>query len=71
MDKTNVLTLTSQQLEEQLKEIVSFLSFAHPGLTDGTYESRKACVEIRPISRCGYNYTLSKSLNLSLINTNL
>lgn len=70
MDNTNVLTLSQQRLNEQLNEIVSFLDFVHPGLKDGTYESRKACVEIRPISRCGYNYSLSRSLNLWNLNEN-
>lgn len=70
MNNTNVLTLSEQALEEQLNEIVGFLSFVHPGLFDGTYESKKACVEIRPISRCGYNYSLSRSLNLWNLNEN-
>lgn len=70
MSSTTVLTLSEQRLEEQFKEIVSFLSFVHPGLNDSTYESRKACVEVRPISRCGYNYSLSRSLNLWNLNEN-
>lgn len=68
MDSSRVLTLSDERSEEQLQEIVKFLRFTHPGLSDDTYVSRKACVEIRPISRCGYNYTLSRSLNLWNLN---
>ena len=68
MDSSSVLTLSEESLAEQLEEILRFLEFVHPGLTDGTYESRKACIEIRPISRCGYNYALSRSLNLWNLN---
>lgn len=68
MDNSNVLTLSEKSLEDQLREIIRFLKFVHPGLNDGTYESRKACIEIRPISRCGYNYSLSRSLNLWNLN---
>lgn len=70
MNVKNALELSSEGLEKQLKDIVKFLSFSHPGLVDGTYESRKACVELRPISRCGYNYSLSRSLNLWNLNAN-
>lgn len=70
MDNKDVLSLSSEELEQQLRAIVDFLTFSHPGLTDGTYESRKACVELRPISRCGYNYSLSRSLNLWNLNEN-
>lgn len=70
MHGDNILILSGEELNQQLNEIVSFLNFTHPGLFDGTYESRRACVEIRPISRDGYNYSLSRSLNLWNLNEN-
>lgn len=61
----DVLKLTPHKLQEQVQTIVSFLRAVHPFLDKpNQYE----CIEIRPISRSGYEYNLAKPLNLWNLN---
>lgn len=56
------MLLNEKQLDKQFNDIVSFLSAVHPTLADGS--DRKACIEIRPVTRGTYDYKLSRSFCL-------
>ena len=55
------LKLTSQDLDNQLKTIISFLSNVHPTLNENS--DFRPCIEVRPIIRYGKSAS-AQSFNL-------
>lgn len=61
-NQADIITLTAEELNQQLTTVLNFLRIVHPSLVSD--EPRKPCVEIRPITRGDKDYQLSRPCNI-------